>query len=159
VSAPSVVLFTLDAGGDPKGVVRSEAQLEAIAASLGETLSLSADDRILCTAPLYHGYGFDFGLLATMAFRATLLLEEEMVVARLAKQIRDGAADIFPANPATYAALARLPTAKRLRRPRARFISSGSPLPEAIAVASTSATAPARSPATTAPRPARWPSS
>src|SRR6185436_18292850 len=56
VSDPAVVLFTLDAGGDPKGVVRSEAQLESVAASLGETLSLSADDRILCTAPLYHGY-------------------------------------------------------------------------------------------------------
>src|SRR5688572_15907193 len=56
VSDPAVVLFTLDAGGDPKGVVRSEAQLSAIATSLGETLSMSADDRILCTAPLYHGY-------------------------------------------------------------------------------------------------------
>src|SRR3954447_9956959 len=49
---PSVVLFTLDAGGDPKGVVRSEAELEAIAGSLGETLNYAADDRVLCTAPL-----------------------------------------------------------------------------------------------------------
>ena len=135
VSDPAVVLFTLDGGGDPKGVVRSEAQLAAVATSLGESLSLSADDRILCTAPLYHAYGFDFGLLAMMAFRSTLLLEEEMVVARLAKLIRDGAAEVFPSTPASYAALARLPTAKRMRRPRARFISSGSPLPEAIAEA------------------------
>jgi long-chain acyl-CoA synthetase len=135
VSEPAVVLFTLDAGGDPKGVVRSEAQLQAIATSLGETLSLSADDRILCTAPLYHGYGFDLGLVATMAFHSTLLLEEEMVVARLSKLIRDEAAEVLPGTPATYAALARLPTAKRARRPRARFISSGSPLPEAIAAA------------------------
>jgi long-chain acyl-CoA synthetase len=133
VERPSVVLFTLDAGGDPKGVVRSEAELEAIAASLGETLSLSAEDRVLCTAPLYHGYGFDLGLVATMAFRATLLLEEEMVVPRLARLIRDDEVDVFPTTPATYAALARLPTAKKMRRPRARFISSGSPLPEAIA--------------------------
>jgi long-chain acyl-CoA synthetase len=56
-----------------------------------------------------------------------------MVVARLAKLIRDGAADLFPATPSTYAALTRLPTVKRTRRPGARFISSGSPLPEAIA--------------------------
>ena len=135
VRDPAVVLFTLDAGGDPKGVVRSEAELSAIAASLGETLSLSADDRVLGTAPLYHGYGFDFGLIALMAFRATLLLEEEMVVARLAKLIRDDQADLFPATPATYAALARLPTARKMRRPRARFVSSGSPLPPAIAEA------------------------
>lgn len=133
VPAPAVVLFTLDAGGDPKGVVRGDAELAAIAASLGESLSLSADDRILCTAPLYHGYGFDLGLVAMMGHRSTLLLEEEMVVARLARLIRDDQADLFPANPATYAALARLPTAKKMRRPRARFVSSGSPLPEAIA--------------------------
>jgi long-chain acyl-CoA synthetase len=133
VSAPAVVLFTLDAGGDPKGVVRTEAELSAIAASLRETLSLSAEDRVLCTAPLYHGYGFDLGLLATMSVGATLFLEEEMVVARLAKQIREGQADLFPATPATYAALARLPTAKKGRHRGARFVSSGSRLPEAIA--------------------------
>jgi long-chain acyl-CoA synthetase len=135
VAEPSVVLFTLDAGGDPKGVVRTEAELAAVAASLGETLALAPDERVLCTAPLYHAYGFDLGLVALMAFRTTLMLEEEMVVARLAKLLREGAVDVFPATPATYAALSRLPTAKRIRRSRARFLSSGSPLPEAIAEA------------------------
>jgi long-chain acyl-CoA synthetase len=135
VSEPAVVLFTLDAGGDPKGVVRTEAELAAVAASLGETLSLSADDRVLGTAPLYHGYGFDLGLLSMMGFHATLLLEEEMVVPRLARLIREDQVDLFPTTPATYAALARLPTARKMRRARARFVSSGSPLPEAIAQA------------------------
>jgi long-chain acyl-CoA synthetase len=133
VGDPSVVLFTLDAGGDPKGVVRTDAELAAIATSLGESLTLSPEDRVLCTAPLYHGYGFDLGLVGLLAHRSSLLLEEELVVARLAKLIRDDEADLFPATPASYAALSRLPTAKKVRRPRARFISSGSPLPEAIA--------------------------
>jgi long-chain acyl-CoA synthetase len=130
---PSVVLFTLDGGGDPKGVVRGESELEAVAASLGETLGYGADDRVLCTAPLYHSYGFDLGLLPLLAFRSTLLLDDETVVARLAKMIRDGTADVFPAGPATYAALARLPTAKRVRLPGARFVSSGSRLPAGVA--------------------------
>jgi long-chain acyl-CoA synthetase len=134
-SEPSVVLFTLDAGGDPKGVVRGESELGAIAASLGETLDFSADDRVLCTAPLYHSYGFDLGLLALLAFRSTLLLDDETVVARLAKMIRDGAADVFPAGPASYAALARLPTAKRVRLRGSRFVSSGSSLSEGVAEA------------------------
>jgi long-chain acyl-CoA synthetase len=135
VANPAVVLFTLDAGGDPKGVVRSDAELAAVAASLGETLALSADDRVLCTAPLYHGYGFDLGLVGLLAHRSSLLLEEEMVVARLAKLIRDDEVDLFPATPGTYAALARLPAVKKVRRPRARFLSSGSRLPEATASA------------------------
>jgi long-chain acyl-CoA synthetase len=131
----SVVLFTLDAGGDPKGVVRSESALAAIAASLGGSLELTPDDKVLCTAPLYHGYGFDFGLLPLLAYRSTLLLDDETVVARLAKLLRDGAADVFPTTPATYAALARLPTAKKVRIKGARFISSGSPLSESVAEA------------------------
>jgi acyl-CoA synthetase (AMP-forming)/AMP-acid ligase II len=130
---PSVVLFTLDAGGDPKGVVRGEAELAAIAGSLGESLSFGADDRVMCTAPLYHSYGFDLGMLPLLRFHCTLLLDDETVVARLAKSIRDGAADVFPAGPATYAALSRLPTAKRVRLPGARFVSSGSALPEGVA--------------------------
>jgi long-chain acyl-CoA synthetase len=132
---PSVVLFTLDAGGDPKGVVRGEAELAAIAASLGETLDITAEDRVLCTAPLYHGYGFDLGLLPLLAFRATLLLDDETVVSRLAKVLRDGAADVFPAGPGTYAALARLPTAKKVRLKGTRFISSGSRLSPGVAEA------------------------
>jgi long-chain acyl-CoA synthetase len=134
-TSPSVVLFTLDAGGDPKGVVRGEAELAAISASLGETLDLRPDDRVLCTAPLYHSYGFDLGLLPLLAFRTTLLLDDETVVARLAKLIRDGAADVFPAGPGTFAALARLPTAKRVRLAGARFVSSGSTLPAGVAEA------------------------
>jgi long-chain acyl-CoA synthetase len=58
-----------------------------------------------------------------------------MVIARLAKLIRDGQAEVFPGTPATYAALARLPTAKRVRLPGARFVSSGSALPESVAEA------------------------
>jgi acyl-coenzyme A synthetase/AMP-(fatty) acid ligase len=130
-----VVLFTLDGGGDPKGVVRTEAELAAIARSLGETLAVQAEDRILCTAPLYHGYGFDFGLLPLLGMHATLLLEDETVVSRLAKLIRDGEVQTFPATPATYAAMARMPTAKKLRLRGARFISSGSPLSASVAEA------------------------
>jgi acyl-CoA synthetase (AMP-forming)/AMP-acid ligase II len=132
---PSVVLFTLDAGGDPKGVMRTESELEAIAGSLVATLGIEAENRILCTAPIYHGYGFDFGILPLLSVHATLLLEDETVVSRLAKLIRDGEVQTFPATPATYAALARMPTAKRLRLRGARFISSGSPLSPGVAEA------------------------
>jgi long-chain acyl-CoA synthetase len=134
-ATPSVVLFTLDGGGDPKGVVRTEGELAAISATLGETLQYGPEDRVLCTAPLYHSYGFDLGLLPLLAFGTTLLLDDETVVARLAKLIRDGAADVFPAAPATYAALARLPTAKKVRLRGTRFVSSGSALPEGVAEA------------------------
>ena len=41
---PEVVLFTLDAGGDPKGVVRERRQLESIGAALASTLDIADSD-------------------------------------------------------------------------------------------------------------------
>lgn len=61
---PVVVLFTLDAGGDPKGVLRGASQLRGIADSLRASLDLGSAPKVLAAAPLFDCQGFDFGLLA-----------------------------------------------------------------------------------------------
>jgi long-chain acyl-CoA synthetase len=129
----AVVLFTLDVGGDPKGVVRTEAELAAIAEAVGSTLDLDADDRMLCTAPLHHGYGFDMAVLGALAHGTSLVLEEETVVPRVAKLVRDGEVDVLLGTPTGYGALARLPVAKPVKVKRPRFVSSGSALPANVA--------------------------
>lgn len=131
----AVVLFTLDGGGDPKGVVRTDEHLRGIAVTLGDTLGLSAADRTLCIAPLFHSYGFDFGLLTFLSQGSTLFLDDETVVPRLAKLLAEHQVDVFPATPAIFAAMARVPTARPLKIPRARFVSSGSALSGPVAQA------------------------
>ena len=74
----AVVLFTSDSSGDPKGVLRSAANLEAGVANLASTIDLSADDRILTTAPLFHAYGFDLGITIALRMGSTLYLEDEV---------------------------------------------------------------------------------
>ncbi len=130
---PSVALSTADAGGDPKGVLRSDAALEAIAETMANALDLGPDARLLAAAPLYHGFGFDAGLLAPLARGASLYLEDELSIKRLSKLLRDERIDVFPGNPALFGALAREVTVKPLTTKKARFVSAGSPLSESVA--------------------------
>ena len=128
-----MVQFSASVGGDPHGIVRTGAHVAALTQSLGKTLDIKAGDRILCAIPLHQGYGFDLGLLTCLASGATLFLEDEISAKRLAKLLRDHEITFFPGAPALYGALTRIPTIKPLKIAGARYLSSGSPLPLAIA--------------------------
>jgi long-chain acyl-CoA synthetase len=132
-SGAAVVQFTATIGGDPKGVVKSTDNLAAAAASIGKTLEVSHTDRLLCAMPLHTSYGFDFGLLTTLAHGTTLFLEDEISPKRIAKLLREQKIDFFAGTPALFGALVRVPTVKPLRTTGARFLSSGSALPVGIA--------------------------
>src|SRR6185369_10405130 len=123
-SDAAVVQFTATVGGDPKGVVRSTDNLTAAAAAIGKTLNIKGTDRVLCTVPLHHSYGFDFGVLASLAHGATLFLEDEISPKRIAKLLREQAIDIFPGTPALFGSLVRVPTVKPLKIAGARYLST-----------------------------------
>ncbi|HEY5453410.1 MAG TPA: class I adenylate-forming enzyme family protein [Polyangia bacterium] len=131
--APAVVQFTASVGGDPKGVVKTAANLGAAAQAIGKTLGVSHDHRVLCTMPLHTSYGFDFGLLVALANGTTLYLEDEVSPKRIAKLLREHSVDFFAGNPALFGSLVRVPTIKPLKTSGARFLSSGSALPANIA--------------------------
>jgi long-chain acyl-CoA synthetase len=134
---PALVLFTGDAAGDPKGVVRTERELQAIAEMVVSALDLQADERVLDAAPLHHAFGLDVGLLAPFLRGATMYLEDEVSSKRLTKLLRDENIDLFPGSPPLFGALARevavKPLATRKDGQKARFLSSGSPLPAPLA--------------------------
>jgi len=130
---PEVVLFTLDGGGDPKGVVRERRQLEGIGAAFASTLDIDAETRVSAAAGLHASQGFDLGFCAALAKGAGLVLDDELVAARLAKLLSDQGADVLAATPALFAAMARLPTAKPCGSLHTRCVSSGEPLTPTVA--------------------------
>jgi len=132
---PEVVQLTASVGGDPKGVVKTSANLDASARAIRTTLDVTAADRILCSLPLHGSYGFDFGLLTSLANGATLFLEDEVSPKRIAKLLREHRIDFFAGTPSLFGSLARVPTVKPLKNGNARFLSSGSALPASIAEA------------------------
>jgi long-chain acyl-CoA synthetase len=131
----AIVLFTADSLGDPKGVLRTAANLEAIASNSVGALQVTTDSRVLTAVPLYHAYGWDLGLLPVLRTGATMFLEEEISARRVAKIVREQTIDVLPGTPQMYGELSRLPTAKPLKVDNPRFISGGSPLAPEVAAA------------------------
>jgi long-chain acyl-CoA synthetase len=129
----AVVLYTNDSFGDPKGILRTNDNLEAAAALAQKALEVTPDDRILTTVPLYHAYGFDLGLVVALRYGATLFLEDEVAPKRIVKLLREQEINLLPGTPSLYAGLARLPTAKPLKIKGARYLSGGAALSESVA--------------------------
>jgi long-chain acyl-CoA synthetase len=128
------VLYTSDSFGEPKGVIRTTAQLTATAEIIGRSLEVKPEEKILAAVPLYSAYGFDFGLLLALRYGLTLFLEDEVAPKRIAKVLREHSVEILPATPMIYAALAKLLTAKPLSKTKSpRFLAAGSPLVDGLA--------------------------
>ncbi len=135
-AAPSdaaVVLYTNDSFGEPKGIMRTNENLEAGAMLAQKALEVTAEDRILTTVPLYHAYGFDLGLVLALKYGATLFLEDEVAPKRIVKLLREQEINLLPGTPSLYAGLAKLPTAKPLKIKGARYLSGGAALSDAVA--------------------------
>lgn len=126
-------MFTADTFGEPKGVLRTHAHLEASVDAVIETLQITKESRILTAVPLYHSYAWDLGLLPTLRTGATLFLEEEASAKRVGKIVRDHKIDVLPGTPTIYSELARLPTAKKLKVENPRLITSGHSIDPEIA--------------------------
>jgi long-chain acyl-CoA synthetase len=132
---PEVVMFTADSAGDPKGVLRTRENLDAGADVLRRALDIEADTTILTAVPLFHAYGWDFGFLAPLKIGSTMHIEEELSAKRVAKLLREHDVDVLPGTPTLFSGLAKLPTAKPIKRKGARFLAAGSRLDEAVAEA------------------------
>lgn len=131
--APAMVMFTSDSLGDPKGVLRTAANLKATAENVVEALEVDDKSRILTAVPLFHAYGWDLGLLPVLMTGANMFLEEEVSARRVAKILRDQTIDVLPGTPQMYSELSRLPTAKPLKVKSPRFLSGCSRLDPEIA--------------------------
>ena len=129
----AVVLYTNDSFGEPKGILRTNENLEAAAQLAQKALDVTAEDRILTTVPLYHAYGFDLGLVLALRYGATLFLEDEVAPKRIVKLLREQEINLLPGTPSLYQGLAKLPTAKPLKIKGARYLSGGSALSDAVA--------------------------
>ena len=130
---PVSVMFTADSLGDPKGVLRTQDNIEAISDNVVAALDIDDSSRILTAVPLFHAYGWDIGLLPTLKTGATMYLEEEISARRVAKLLREHSIDVLPGTPSMYAELCRLPTAKPLKVKNPRYLASGSRLDPDVA--------------------------
>lgn len=78
-SAENEALYQYSSGstGRPKRVARTQKNLVCEAKDFTATVSITAEDKILCIVPLFHAHGFGNCLLAATCTGATLVILEQ----------------------------------------------------------------------------------
>ena len=95
----AIVQYTSGTTGVPKCTARSHRNLACEATNFNETTGVAADDRVLCTVPLYHAHGFANAFLAALYAGATLVVMEEFNRAAVVELFARERITIFPGVP------------------------------------------------------------
>ena len=120
--------------GVPKCTARSHRNLACEATNFNQTTGVAADDRVLCTIPLYHAHGFANAFLAALYAGATLVVMEEFNRAAVVELFARERITIFPAVPLIFDLLGRRVMGQSRPGNSLRLVfSAGAPLSAAAA--------------------------
>jgi acyl-CoA synthetase (AMP-forming)/AMP-acid ligase II len=110
----------------PRGACFTEDALVEGIDHILQGMEIRADDRVLVSIPLSHGYGFDNGVLSLAAGGTPLVLQSDILPGALLRSLREHEITFFPAVPALVRALGQVawPEGLALRR----VISASAPL-------------------------------
>ncbi|MER5352913.1 long-chain fatty acid--CoA ligase [Kitasatospora sp. NPDC002551] len=135
--ADAQVFFTSGSTGVPTAVVRSSAAVLADARRVADFLGYRPDAAVVCAAPTFHAYGFNYGLLGPLVSGAPVrLLPSRCLPSACAAAVRAVDARTLIALPAHYGLLAQGAgrqgtVAQDLARLNAA-VSAGAALPPAV---------------------------
>ena len=110
---PALIKFTSGSTAGPKAIALSAANLLSEARTIVNTLHYSPTDRVLAIVPVCHSYGFDLGVLGTLASGATLVLQDSFVPRRVLTDISALGITIFLGVPSMYRFLVDTPVNTR----------------------------------------------
>jgi len=103
--APAAILYTSGTTGKPKGAVLSHANVVSNAHSARRVAGMRPDDVVLCFLPLFHCFGQNFLLNATLFGGATLALERRFSVDQVLGCVEREKVSMLFAVPTAYVAL------------------------------------------------------
>ena len=124
-----VAVITSGSTGTPRGVSMTEPQLISDEDSLARTMGIRIDDRLLCTLPLSHSYGFTTFALAALLRGVRLVLPGDQGPFALMAAAQELGATVFPTVPMYLQALLRMSQPPSWPESIRLVISAGAVLP------------------------------
>jgi len=100
--ATAAILYTSGTTGRPKGAMLSHANVVANSYATNHCLEMTTEDRLLCALPLFHVFGQNFIMNASVNAASTLLLHERFVPDDLVAAFGSDAPTIFYGVPTMF---------------------------------------------------------
>jgi amino acid adenylation domain-containing protein len=118
------LIYTSGSTGQPKGVMLTHANTVAVETSIATYLENTADDVLLNTLPLAHGYGLS-QILTAFYVGARVVLERSFAFpARVVSLLEAERVTGFAGVPTAYALLLRYPDLLRRHLPALRYLTN-----------------------------------
>jgi benzoate-CoA ligase len=132
---PAFWLYSSGTTGRPKGIIHSHKDVLVAGQVFGETLSLSAGDRVFVTSKLFFAYALDHGLLGSLAHGLTTVMHAEWPdIDEACETVAREQPAVFASVPSFYRRLAALADEQLEPFRRVRyFLSGGERIPEQLA--------------------------
>ncbi len=110
--------FSSGSTGKPKRVGRTHFNILSEAKSVSKTIRISSKDKILCTVPLFHAYGFGSAMLPSIYSGAQLVLLDKFIPRRVLNILKKERITILFGVPYMFSMLADV-----LRKERCKIVS------------------------------------
>ncbi len=130
----AAILYTSGTTGVPKGVLLSQANLVSNVYATNHHTNMTAKDRLLCYLPLFHCFGQNFIMNASVNAGATLILHERFVWEEILDSVKRDSASMFFGVPTVYLRLLGLPQIESYLESVRYFFSAAAPMPVEVAV-------------------------
>jgi long-chain acyl-CoA synthetase len=111
--AMAAILYTSGTTGRPKGAMLSHANVVANSYATNHHLKMTPEDRLLCALPLFHVFGQNFIMNASVNAASTLILHERFAPDEIVEALRTGGITVFYGVPTMYIYLLNDPRVTR----------------------------------------------
>ena len=132
-NAGAAILYTSGTTGKPKGVLLSHGNLLSNVGATIQHTRMSAADRLICYLPLFHCFGQNFIMNASVTSGATLILHERFQPDEILDSIKSNRVSMFFGVPVVYARLLSIPKIAECFRNVRYCFSAAAPMPVSVA--------------------------
>jgi long-chain acyl-CoA synthetase len=121
----AVILYSGGTTGNPKGIMLSSYNINALATQIKYVGPMNSDDKMLSILPVFHGFGLAIGIHAVLTTGATSLLVPKFDPKMVASLIQKAKPQFVAGVPTLYEALLREPKVQKADFSSFKFMASG----------------------------------
>jgi long-chain acyl-CoA synthetase len=132
-NAGAAILYTSGTTGKPKGVLLSHGNLISNVGATIQHTKMSAVDRLICYLPLFHCFGQNFIMNASVRSGATIILHERFQPDEILDSIKSNRVSMFFGVPVVYSRLLAIPKIADYFRNVRYCFTAAAPMPVSVA--------------------------